>query len=129
MDWRSEYKKKLTGIDEVLKLIKDGQTIVAGMTPMEPQVFLSNLHKSEAQNVKVFTCLNMKSYPFFSEKEPSHRFINNSWFYGSPNRKALKDGLNSITYVPNNLHQAGLCQVNCVSSDTLTFRAKVRLFS
>ncbi|MCD6450646.1 MAG: acetyl-CoA hydrolase/transferase family protein [Thermotogaceae bacterium] len=105
--WKELYRKKLTSIDDVLKLIKDGATVVAGMTPMEPQVFLSEVHKVNSKNVQIFTCLNMKPYAFFLEKAYEPNITNNSWFYGKPNRDALKEGIRSITYVPNNLHQAG----------------------
>ncbi len=105
--WNELYKKKLSTLDDILNLIRDGMTIVVGMTPMEPQVFLSSLHKSKAKDVQVFTCLNMKPYSFFYEEKYEQSFTNDSWFYGKPNRDALKEGRRSVTYVPNNLHQAG----------------------
>ncbi len=107
MDWKSVYEEKLVEVEDVLKLVKPGSVVVAGMTPMEPQVFLENLHRVKAENVKVFTCLNTKPYPFFANRDFSKGFLNNSWFYGSPNRRSVKDGLKTVSYVPNNLHQAG----------------------
>ncbi len=107
MDWKSVYEEKLVEVEDVLKLVKPGSVVVAGMTPMEPQVFLENLHRVKAENVKVFTCLNTKPYPFFADRDFSKGFLNNSWFYGSPNRRSVKDGLKTVSYVPNNLHQAG----------------------
>ncbi len=106
MEYKEEYKRKLTDIEEVLHLIKPGMTVVAGMTPMEPQLFLSQVHKARADDVKIFTCLNMKPYPFFYEETPSS-FENNSWFFGHYNREAIKKGILKTHYVPNNLHQAG----------------------
>jgi len=78
------------------------------MAASEPQIFLSKLHEvpPSLQDINVFTCLNMKDYPFFSTKESEGRFINNSWFYNGSNRKVVLQGLKTMTYVPNNLHQA-----------------------
>jgi acyl-CoA hydrolase len=74
---------------------------------MEPKTFLRNLHKSDSENLKVFTCLNTEPYPFFSDSEGIELFTNNSWFYGKPNRDAIKSGIKNTFYVSNNLHQAG----------------------
>lgn len=110
MNWKELYEKKRAKIDDVLKLIKSNMVIVTGLAASEPQLFLSKLHEApkDVGNVNVFTCLNMQNYPFFSEKENEGRFINNSWFYNAWNRNAVKKGLKTVTYVPNNLHQAAL---------------------
>jgi|GEM_PF-5029121 len=67
MDWQSVYKSKLREIDEILRLVESNQTIVVGMTPSEPKIFLRNLHKvgDRVNNVTVFTCLNTENYPFY----------------------------------------------------------------
>lgn len=49
----------------------------------------------------------MKGYDFYLKKEYEGSFINNSWFHNSAIRGALKSGLKTATYVPNNLHEAG----------------------
>jgi len=107
--WEEVYKKKLVGIDEVLKLVQSNSTIVVGMTPMEPKIFLRNLHKvaDRVENVTVFTCLNMESYPFYMKQEYSKSFQNASWYFGASNREAVKNNYGTVSYVPNNLHQAG----------------------
>jgi len=108
MNWKDIYQKKRVEIDYVLNLVHSNMTIVTGMAASEPQLFLSKLHETppSLQDINVFTCLNMKDYPFFSNKESEGRFINNSWFYNGSNRKAISQGLKTMTYVPNNLHQA-----------------------
>jgi len=108
MNWKEIYQKKKVKIDYVLNLVHSNTTIVTGMAASEPQIFLSKLHEvpPSLQDINVFTCLNMKDYPFFSTKESEGRFINNSWFYNGSNRKVVLQGLKTMTYVPNNLHQA-----------------------
>lgn len=108
MNWKEIYQKKKVKIDYVLNLVHSNTTIVTGMAASEPQIFLSKLHEvlPSVQDINVFTCLNMKDYPFFSTKESEGRFINNSWFYNDSNRKVVLQGLKTMTYVPNNLHQA-----------------------
>lgn len=109
MEWKEMYERKLVDIDDVLNLVQSNQTIVAGMTPMEPKVFLRNLHRiaSRVRNVTVFTCLNTESYPFYMSREYSESFQNASWYFGGSNREAVKNNYGTVTYVPNNLHQAG----------------------
>jgi acyl-CoA hydrolase len=110
MDWKEEHKRKKRTIEDVLKLVRDNSTVVVGMTPMEPQLFLSKLHliASRVKNVSVFTCLNSRDYEFYLNKEYESSFDNNSWFFGPSNRKSVDNGLRMVTYVPNNLHQAGI---------------------
>ncbi|MEN3009166.1 acetyl-CoA hydrolase/transferase C-terminal domain-containing protein [Pseudothermotoga sp.] len=109
MKWKEVYAKKLVDIETVLSLVQSNQIIVVGMTPMEPKVFLRNLHKvaDKVENVTVFTCLNMENYPFYMNKEYNKNFQNASWYFGGSNREAVKNDYGTVTYVPNNLHQAG----------------------
>ncbi len=104
MNLREEYQKKLTDIDKVLSILQDNWTIVVGMTPMEPKVFLRNLHRTQASGLEIYTCLNTEPYEFCSKEEYFDRFYNYSWFFGPYNRKVSKN----TYYVPNNLHQAGM---------------------
>lgn len=107
MNWKDVYNSKKVSIEDVLSIIEDNSVVVAGMTPMEPKLFLRNLHKSSSQNVEVFTCLNTEDYECFSKEEYKGKFINNSWFFGPFNRNAFKEKVGTTFYVPNNLHQAG----------------------
>ncbi|HRW92595.1 MAG TPA: acetyl-CoA hydrolase/transferase C-terminal domain-containing protein [Thermotogota bacterium] len=107
--FHEEYKRKKTTVDKALAEIKSGDELVVGVAAMEPQLFLSRLHEQRAnvEDVQVYTCLNMMEYPFFMQPEMEGHFINNSWFHSVGARKALKAGFQTVTYVPNNLHQAG----------------------
>ncbi|MFN6992357.1 MAG: acetyl-CoA hydrolase/transferase family protein [Fervidobacterium sp.] len=96
------YREKVVDIDYILSILKDDWTIVVGMTPMEPKIFLRNLHRTKANNLEIFTCLNTEPYEFCSNPEYSHRFYNYSWFFGPYNRSLSKN----TYYVPNNLHQS-----------------------
>lgn len=96
------YKQKLVDIDYVLSILQDNWTIVVGMTPMEPKVFERNLHRTKANNLEIFTCLNTEPYEYCSNPEYFGRFYNYSWFFGPYNRKLSKNTF----YVPNNLHQS-----------------------
>ncbi|QTA37435.1 acetyl-CoA hydrolase/transferase family protein [Thermosipho ferrireducens] len=107
MDWKEVYNRKKADIENIIKLVHSNSVIVVGMTPMEPKVFLRNLHKAEASNVDVFTCLNTEEYDFFMDEKFGGLFRNNSWFFGASNRKAWKEKYKTVFYVPNNLHQAG----------------------
>ncbi|AEH51318.1 acetyl-CoA hydrolase/transferase family protein [Pseudothermotoga thermarum] len=109
MDYKDLYKSKLTDIDSILKLVHSNSTVVVGMTPCEPKLFLRNLHKvaDQVENVTVFTCLNTEPYPFYLDEKYSKAFTNASWYFGPSNREAVKSGYGTVSYVPNNLHQAG----------------------
>ena len=104
-----DYESKKTDHQEVLAHIKSNDVIVCGMAAMEPQQFLTDLHTiaDKVKSVEVYTCLNMKAYEFYMKKEYEGSFINNSWFHNAAIRSALKSGLKTATYVPNNLHEAG----------------------
>ncbi len=105
----NDYNKKKTTHTDVLNSVKSSDVIVCGMAGMEPQTFLTDLHTiaNRVRNVEIYTCLNMKTYDFYMSKDYEGAFINNSWFHNAGIRKALKSGLKTATYVPNNLHEAG----------------------
>jgi len=48
MNWKDVYNSKKVSIEDVLSTIKNDSVVVAGMTPMEPKMFLRNLHKSSS---------------------------------------------------------------------------------
>ncbi|OAA31817.1 acetyl-CoA hydrolase [Kosmotoga arenicorallina S304] len=109
MDWKELYRKKLLSLDSALNLIKTNQKIVVSMVSMEPKGLLDNLHKisDRVKNVSVTSCLNMREYPFFMDSQYNGTFINESWFYSAPVRKAAESGYKTVSYIPNNLHNAG----------------------
>jgi acyl-CoA hydrolase len=104
-----DYAAKKTDHHHVLSQIKSNDVIVCGMAATEPQQLLTDLHTiaDRVKNVEVYTCLNMKGYEFYMKKEYEDSFINNSWFHNAAIRSAIKSGLRTAAYVPNNLHEAG----------------------
>jgi len=113
------YNAKKTKVENVLSLIKSNEIIISGMACMEPQVFLSRLHEisGSVRNVEVYTCLNMKNYEFYEKKEYEGTFFNNSWFHNAGIRNTVKQGIKTVTYVPNNLHESGTNLLSTVTPD------------
>lgn len=107
--WKDVYNKKLKSIEEAILSLPKNVTVVVGLAATEAQGFLSNVHKykDHFESLRVLTCLNMKEYPLFSDKDSEEVFNNHSWFFSPPTRKARKNGLKTVDYVPNNLHMAG----------------------
>ena len=108
MNWREIYTQKICSIEELLKGIKSGSVITTAVIPMTPQTFFANLHRvpEDVRDLQVFTILNPNTYEFFFNKENEGRFMNNCWFYGRGDRAAVESGLKTVSYVPNNSHQA-----------------------
>ncbi len=106
------YKSKVSSIDEVMeKLICDNKTIVLGMAAMEPQAFLTHLDRHDFENLRVFSCLDVVDFPVQKDPKYSGKFLNESWFYSNPTREASGKGLGTVTYIPNNLHLAGIDKI------------------
>jgi acyl-CoA hydrolase len=117
--WVQMYKDKKGTIEEALGLIKSEMKIVTGMVSMEAKGLLENLHKIDEsiKDVHVATCLNMRDYEFFQKKEYEGRFLNESWFYSPPVRKAAGENLKTVTFIPNNLHAAAIDRLATNSPD------------
>lgn len=102
-----DYKSKIITVEQALKLVKSNDVIVSGMMAMEPQLFLTNLHKLEAvkKNITVTNCLPMTNQEIFTNSAYANRFNIDSWFYSGALRKAATNG--NISFIPNHLHLAG----------------------
>ncbi|MBM7560097.1 acetyl-CoA hydrolase/transferase family protein [Marinitoga litoralis] len=107
--WKNMYKEKMRTIEEAILSLPKKATVITGLASAEAQGLLENLHKYKEhfERLKVVTCLNMKEYDFFLDKEYEKIYDNHSWFLSSPTRKAQKMGLNTVDFIPNNLHMAG----------------------
>ena len=99
---------KTITLDEALKLVKDGDHIVAGMAGAEGRAFFERLHEvsSHTNHVHIDNCLPMQAYPFMVDDAYVNNFTINSWFFSGDLRKAFKNG--NITFIPNHLHFAGV---------------------
>lgn len=109
INWNNEYQRRRISIEEGIAKIKSNSRIVTSMVTLEAPGLLTNLHRvnPDIADIRVATCLNMGEYDFFMNPEYEGRFLNESWFHSTPARKAIKKGLKTVTYIPNNLHAAG----------------------
>ena len=100
------YKKKRISIEEAVNLVQSNQKICTAMAASEPQGLLTGLEcrKHELENVSVVSCLMMGDYAIL-KPEMKGRFLNETWFYGPGDR--ANHGHGNVTYIPNNLHEAG----------------------
>jgi acyl-CoA hydrolase len=105
---------KLISIEEALKLVKDGDHIVAGMAASEGREFFTHLHEiaKDVNHVTIDNCLPLSRYPFMLEEEYTDTFTVNSWFFSGDLRKAFKHG--NISFIPNHLHFAGVRRLDHV---------------
>ena len=110
MNISKEYQEKLITIPEAVAKVKSNQKIVTAMAASEPQGLLSELdnRSDELQNVNIVSCLMMGDYDFL-EPEMKGTFLNETWFYGPSDRENHKHG--NVTYIPNNLHEAGMKKI------------------
>jgi acyl-CoA hydrolase len=104
------YKSKLITLDEALSKVKSDMSVVISMVMSEATGFASNLHKvkDQVENVDVYMCLPMGDYDFYTKKEMEGHFRLISWFHNGGARAAEKAGLDTVTFLPNHLHRAGL---------------------
>lgn len=98
---------KTITVDEAIRLVKNGDTIVSAMAAAEPKAFLEKLHVIANENMKVSVtnCLPMATCDYFTNPELVDYFSVDCWFFGPSVRKAFKNG--NISYIPNHLHLAG----------------------
>jgi acyl-CoA hydrolase len=107
MEWKDEFRRKSTSIDEAVAKIKSGDDIIVAMCASEPQGCMAAFHRAEGvENVRVFSCLTLKPYEFFMRSEMRGRFELASWFHAPGPREAIKQGTGTITFVPNMLSRA-----------------------
>lgn len=102
------YKEKLITVEEALKLVKSGDTIVSAMAGAEPRAFLEKLHtiQGNVDKVSVTNCLPFLDASFFTDESMKNTFQVDSWFYSGALRRAHKNG--NISFIPNHLHLAGV---------------------
>ncbi|MGM0413846.1 MAG: acetyl-CoA hydrolase/transferase family protein [Bacillota bacterium] len=104
--FQKKYQNKLISLNDAVKMVNDGDKVTVAMAGSEPQGLLGSLAEksNELKNVTLVSCLMMGDYGFHSPDMIGH--INNeTWFYGPSDRKNHHHG--NISYIPNNLHEAG----------------------
>ncbi|MDF1569554.1 MAG: acetyl-CoA hydrolase/transferase C-terminal domain-containing protein [Spirochaetaceae bacterium] len=119
MKWEAVYQKKLIGMEEAVQRLPKRGVVIMGMAAMESQGFMSRVHEyaDHFDFLRVISCLNMASYPFCEEQKYEGKFLNENWFYGPSNRMAAKKGYDLVTFIPNNLHQAGTNKIKALKDE------------
>ncbi|MGI6771091.1 MAG: acetyl-CoA hydrolase/transferase family protein [Acholeplasmataceae bacterium] len=101
-------KAKYIKLDDLLKMLKNGDKIVGGMAANEPQLTISNLHRAfddyGLNSLEYTNCLGIRQdSPVYTEKYADKIEIS-SWFYDPAIRKAHQNG--NASFIPNYLHYA-----------------------
>jgi acyl-CoA hydrolase len=112
------YRSKLITPQQVSELIESDSDIIVAQAASEPQGCMAQFHKAKDRgvtNVKVFSVLSLKSYPFFMDPSMKGHFKLASWFHSATSREAVAKNLGTVTFVPNMLHRA--------ATDRLSVRA------
>ncbi|BBE31531.1 4-hydroxybutyrate CoA-transferase [Tepiditoga spiralis] len=119
--WKELYNKKLKNINEIMKKLPKKCIIVTGLAATESQGLLENLNKfkDHFEYVKIITCLNMKEYAFTFEKNNEGKFENHTWFMSDPTRKVKKQNINTVDFIPNNLHMASHDKLSSIKEEQL----------
>src|SRR5512145_2785459 len=119
MDPREIYRGKLVDIDTAVSRIASGNDVVVGQCASEPQGCMSRFHvvADRVEDVRVFSVLTLKPYPFYMKPEMKGRFELASWFHAPGSREALKAGTGTVTYVPNMLHRAATDRIQARRPD------------
>ena len=95
-------------MDEAVSHIRSNNDVIVAMCASEPQGCMSRFHivADRVENVRVFSVLTLKPYDFYMKREMKGHFELASWFHAPGSREALKNGVGTVTYVPNMLHRA-----------------------
>jgi itaconate CoA-transferase len=107
-DFINEYKRKLTTPQKAVECLKNGDTIVLGLSMGEPPALLQAIAERARQDnlkdIKVFS-LNPTKHAASTVLSPelSDCIQSYSWFVGESDRAKVKVGLSY--YVPNYFHQ------------------------
>ncbi len=119
MSWKSRYwEKKLTMDEAMVRLPKKG-VVIMSMASMETQGFMSRVHEyaDHFEFLRIISCLNLTGYPFCEDPKYEGLFLNENWFYGPSNRMAAEKGYDLVTFIPNNLHQAGVNKIKALKDE------------
>src|ERR1035438_8460937 len=108
MNHQDVYRSKLVTVDDAVSHIGTHDDVIVAMCASEPQGCMSRFHivADRVENVRVFSVLTLKPYDFYMKPEMKGHFELASWFHAPGSREALKNGVGTVTYVPNMLHRA-----------------------
>ena len=113
------YRSKLIAVDDAVSHIGSNDDVIVAMCASEPQGCMSRFHivADRVENVRVFSCLTLKPYDFYMKREMKGHFELASWFHAPGSREALKNGVGTVTYVPNMLHRAAMDRIQARRPD------------
>lgn len=107
MDYQSEYQKKLTTLEGVYSMFKDGDLFYAGTATAEPVTFLRHLHEMHGKlhNLTMHINLAMANVPVYDPKYADLLTVQSSFFarFLTP---LQREGM--ATYMPTHLRNIGL---------------------
>ena len=113
------YRSRLVAVDDAVSRIASNNDVIVAMCASEPQGCMSRFHivADRVENVRVFSCLTLKPYDFYMKREMKGHFELASWFHAPGSREALKNGVGTVTYVPNMLHRAAMDRIHARRPD------------
>ena len=119
MNAQDLYRSKLVAVDDAVSRIASNSDVIVAMCASEPQGCMSRFHTvaDRVENVRVFSCLTLKPYDFYMKREMKGHFELASWFHAPGSREALKNGVGTVTYVPNMLHRAAMDRIHARRPD------------
>jgi len=102
--WKHEYRKRLSGAEDAVKIIGSGDRVVIGHACGEPQALTRALidRASELENVEVVHMVPMGSAEY-CRPEMAHHFRHNALFAGGSTRRAVNEG--RADYTPCFFHE------------------------
>lgn len=96
MSYQDLYNEKLMSADQALELIRDGDHIFSAQATAEPIELMSHLQHLKETGVKdcrLFTCLPLRDYPCFHDRELKKVLDHHAWFMSAGLRKSYEEGL------------------------------------
>ncbi len=105
--WAQEYERRRTSPEAAVRLVKDGNTVVYGMSICQPPALLMAI----ADSARAGYVKKIRLYTFLPREHAARSVLapdlcdcleNYSWFVGAADRDMVKVGLNY--HVPSYLH-------------------------
>lgn len=93
MNWREEYKRKLTTPEEAVTHIKSGDRVILGLATGEPHSIVEAMinNKENYENVEIMAMLSLGKSPWLEPEMKGH-FKFNCFFASAANREAIANG-------------------------------------
>lgn len=105
IDWRETYKRRLTTADEAVKVVKSGDSLIAGHAASESELLVNALMKRhlELENVTIIQGVCLTDAPYCKPEMEGH-FILRTMFAGANTRQSVWE--NRSMFQPMIFHEA-----------------------